>query len=213
MHGFFGKKQYAARAPSMLTMKLSNDLCLECSTWAIFFNQSSLTFQASCSKLHVSSLTLQASCSKSHVSSLTLQASRFKSLSCRISIEIFAPVWARNFFLVGAQIFVSQIDVAKVRQCHCGSRMFSQKIFLSCKFYSTRTRKTTFSVKVSTFLVNCQLIQEIDCQLHQEKSNKLSTKSGKDRIIQLLPGLRIKVPNKHSTNGRVKVKSIQLFLG
>jgi hypothetical protein len=37
-------------------------------------------------------------------------------------------------------------------------------------------KKTTFSVKVSTFLVNCQLIQEIDCQLHQEKSNKLSTK-------------------------------------
>ena len=32
-------------------------------------------------------------------------------------------------------------------------------------------------------------------------------------MIQLLPGLRIKVPNKHSTYGRVKVKSIQLFLG
>jgi hypothetical protein len=37
-------------------------------------------------------------------------------------------------------------------------------------------KKTTFSVKVSTFLVNCQLIQESDCQLNQEKSNKLSTK-------------------------------------
>ena len=32
-------------------------------------------------------------------------------------------------------------------------------------------------------------------------------------MIQLLPGLRIKVPNRHSTYGRVKVKSIQLFLG
>jgi hypothetical protein len=32
-------------------------------------------------------------------------------------------------------------------------------------------------------------------------------------MIQLLPGLRIKVSNKHSTYGRVKVKSIQLFLG
>ena len=41
--------------------------------------------------------------------------------------RILSPVWARNFFLVGAQIFVSQIDVAKVRQRHCGSRMFSQK--------------------------------------------------------------------------------------
>jgi hypothetical protein len=32
-------------------------------------------------------------------------------------------------------------------------------------------------------------------------------------MIQLLPGLRIKVSNKHSTYGRVKVKNIQLFLG
>ena len=32
-------------------------------------------------------------------------------------------------------------------------------------------------------------------------------------MIQLLPGLRIKVSNKHSTYGRVKVKTIQLFLG
>ena len=36
---------------------------------------------------------------------------------------------------------------------------------------------------------------------------------GCERTIQLLPGIRIKVPNKHSTNGRDKVKSIQLFLG
>ena len=43
-------------------------------------------------------------------------------------------------------------------------------------------KKTTFSVKVSTFLVNCQLIQEIDCQLHQEKNNKLSTKIRKRHI-------------------------------
>ena len=27
-----GKKPYTAYAPSMLTMKFSNDLCLECST-------------------------------------------------------------------------------------------------------------------------------------------------------------------------------------
>jgi hypothetical protein len=33
------------------------------------------------------------------------------------------------------------------------------------------------------------------------------------RMVQLLPGLRIKVSNKHSTYGRVKVKTIQLFLG
>ena len=32
-------------------------------------------------------------------------------------------------------------------------------------------------------------------------------------MIQLLPGIRIKVPDRHSTRGRVKVKSIQLFLG
>jgi len=32
-------------------------------------------------------------------------------------------------------------------------------------------------------------------------------------MIQLLPGIRIKVPNRHSTYGRVKVKTIQLFLG
>ena len=32
-------------------------------------------------------------------------------------------------------------------------------------------------------------------------------------MIQLLPGLRIKVSNKHSTYGRVKVKSIQRFSG
>jgi len=36
---------------------------------------------------------------------------------------------------------------------------------------------------------------------------------GLERMIQLLPGLRIKVSNKHSTYGRVKVKTIQLFLG
>ena len=40
MHGFFGKKQYTARAPSILTIKSSNDLCLECSTYAIFFSPS-----------------------------------------------------------------------------------------------------------------------------------------------------------------------------
>lgn len=40
MQGFFGKQQYAAKAPRVLTMKLSNDLCLECSTCAIFFNSS-----------------------------------------------------------------------------------------------------------------------------------------------------------------------------
>ena len=34
-----------------------------------------------------------------------------------------------------------------------------------------------------------------------------------EEIIQLLPGVRIKVPNRHSTYGRVKVKTIQLFLG
>ena len=32
-------------------------------------------------------------------------------------------------------------------------------------------------------------------------------------MIQLLPGIRIKVPNRHSIYGRVKVKTIQLFLG
>ena len=34
-----------------------------------------------------------------------------------------------------------------------------------------------------------------------------------EEIIQLLPGVRIKVHNRHSTYGRVKVKTIQLFLG
>ena len=33
------------------------------------------------------------------------------------------------------------------------------------------------------------------------------------KTIQLLPGLRIKVPNRHSTYGRVKVKNIQLISG
>ena len=32
--------QYAAKAPSRLTMKLSNDLCLECSAWAMFLSSS-----------------------------------------------------------------------------------------------------------------------------------------------------------------------------
>ena len=32
-------------------------------------------------------------------------------------------------------------------------------------------------------------------------------------MIQLLPGIRIKVSKEHSTYGRVKVKTIQLFLG
>lgn len=40
MQGFFGKQQYAASAPSVLTTKLPNDLCLECSTCAMFFNSS-----------------------------------------------------------------------------------------------------------------------------------------------------------------------------
>ena len=38
--GFLGKKQYAANAPSRLTMKLSKHLCLECSTWAMFLSSS-----------------------------------------------------------------------------------------------------------------------------------------------------------------------------
>lgn len=38
MQGFFGKQQYAVNAPSVLTMKLSNDLCLECSTCAMLFS-------------------------------------------------------------------------------------------------------------------------------------------------------------------------------
>lgn len=32
MHGFFEKQQYAAKALSRLTMKLSKQRCLECST-------------------------------------------------------------------------------------------------------------------------------------------------------------------------------------
>ena len=40
MHGFFGKQQYAAMAPNMLTIKLSKHRCLECSTCAIFFSSS-----------------------------------------------------------------------------------------------------------------------------------------------------------------------------
>jgi hypothetical protein len=32
-------------------------------------------------------------------------------------------------------------------------------------------------------------------------------------VQELLPGIRIKVPNRHSTYGRVKLKTIQLFLG
>ncbi len=40
MEGFFGKKQYAAIALRALVMKFANDLCLECSIWAIFFNSS-----------------------------------------------------------------------------------------------------------------------------------------------------------------------------
>ena len=46
------------------------------------------------------------------------------------------------------------------------------------------------------------------------KYNKRVQSIGDDEeIIQLLPGVRIKVPNRHSTYGRVKVKTIQLFLG
>lgn len=40
MAGFFSKKQYAAMADSALAMKLLNELCLECSICAIFFNSS-----------------------------------------------------------------------------------------------------------------------------------------------------------------------------
>ena len=40
MYGFFGKKQYAANAPKTLTMKFPKDLCLECSTCAMFFSSS-----------------------------------------------------------------------------------------------------------------------------------------------------------------------------
>ena len=40
MHGFFGKKQYEAIAPSMFTTKFSKERCLECSTWAMFFSSS-----------------------------------------------------------------------------------------------------------------------------------------------------------------------------
>ena len=40
MEGFFGKKQYAAKAASVLTTKFSTLLCLECSTRAMFFNSS-----------------------------------------------------------------------------------------------------------------------------------------------------------------------------
>ena len=32
-------------------------------------------------------------------------------------------------------------------------------------------------------------------------------------MIQLLPGLRIKEPYRHSTYGRVKLKTIHLFMG
>jgi len=55
-----------------------------------------------------------------------------------------------------------------------------------CPVVNSFRKKTTFSVKVSTFLVNCQVIQEIDCQLHQEKSNKLSTKIRKRHVIKSL---------------------------
>lgn len=40
MHGFFGKKQYEAIAPSMFTTKFSKERCLECSTCAMFFSSS-----------------------------------------------------------------------------------------------------------------------------------------------------------------------------
>lgn len=46
MAGFFSKKQYAAIAESAFAMKLSKDLCLECSICAMFFN-SSLTVSIS----------------------------------------------------------------------------------------------------------------------------------------------------------------------
>jgi hypothetical protein len=36
------------------------------------------------------------------------------------------------------------------------------------------------------FLVNCQLIQKSDCQLNQEKSNKLSTKIRKRHNVVVI---------------------------
>ena len=40
IHGFFGNIQYAAIAPNIFTIKLSNQRCLECSTCAIFLSSS-----------------------------------------------------------------------------------------------------------------------------------------------------------------------------
>ena len=40
MVGFFSKKQYAAIADSVFTMKLLNERNLECSTCAMFFSSS-----------------------------------------------------------------------------------------------------------------------------------------------------------------------------
>lgn len=40
MEGFLSKKEYAAKADSILIMKLSKHLCLVCSIWHMFFNSS-----------------------------------------------------------------------------------------------------------------------------------------------------------------------------
>jgi hypothetical protein len=41
---------------------------------------------------------------------------------------------------------------------------------------NTFRKMTTFSGKVSTITGKCQLVQKNDCQPHQEKEQKLSTK-------------------------------------
>ena len=47
---------------------------------------------------------------------------------------------------------------------------------------NTFRKKTTFSGKVSTIPGNCQLVQKNDCQPHQEKEQKLSTKIRKRHV-------------------------------
>jgi hypothetical protein len=47
---------------------------------------------------------------------------------------------------------------------------------------NTFRKKSTFSVKVSTIPVKCQLVQKNDCQPHQEKEKKLSTKIRKRQL-------------------------------
>ena len=59
------------------------------------------------------------------------------------------------------------------------------------------------------------MIERLSAEPIQQKQGLRENHSTFARVkdYQLLPGLRIKVSNKHSTYGRVKVKSIQLFLG